>query len=356
MVATTGQAAGQPQAQPAPQAGGAQDEAARKGAARAKLMEGDALLKQGAYQDALAVFEEAYALYPSPKIHYDFGLAYQGMGRGADALEAFEVFLREVNDAQPEVRAKAVAARDDLLARVGVVRVTADVNGASILIDGREVGRTPYGRDIRLDPGPHMLTVDRGGGLVPFTQRLAVRAATVVVVDARFADGAGALHGPPSLASTSSATGDSSRDPTSASAVAGDGAPDGRAPPGWLRPAAWTAAGIGLAALTVGAISWAVKESKFKSFNNSAACDRALPNDGGTTCHDLVGSGETAKGIAIGAFISAGVFGLASTAAFLLTSRHGGDGEGGTGLSFSCGPTLDQALDHSWGGSCTGRF
>src|SRR5688572_3894649 len=60
---------------------GARD--AVRDAARAKLVEGVDALKRGEHQIALDRFEAAYALVPSPKIHYDFGLAYVGLGRHA---------------------------------------------------------------------------------------------------------------------------------------------------------------------------------------------------------------------------------------------------------------------------------
>ncbi|MEP6653702.1 MAG: tetratricopeptide repeat protein [Myxococcales bacterium] len=76
----------------------------KRSAARARLVDGDHLLKTGEFQQALAAFKDAYALFPSPKIHYNFALAYQGMGRNADALEALDTFLRDATDVRPEVR------------------------------------------------------------------------------------------------------------------------------------------------------------------------------------------------------------------------------------------------------------
>lgn len=161
--------------EPAPQ----QD---KKAQARTKLVEGDRLLKLGEFQQALAVFKDAYDLYPSPKIRYNFGLAYEGMGRNADALEAFDAFLVEATDASPETRDRAVAARNTLMGRVGTLRVVADVEGAAIVVDGRDMGKTAPARELRLDPGPHLLLVDRGGGTAPFTQRLDVAAGAAVTV------------------------------------------------------------------------------------------------------------------------------------------------------------------------------
>ncbi|MEP6652623.1 MAG: PEGA domain-containing protein [Myxococcales bacterium] len=145
---------------------------AKKAAAREKLVAGDRLLKQGEFQQALAAFKEAYVLFPSAKIHYNFGLAYQGMGRIAEALDAFDAFLEGAPDAQPEVRERARATLEGLMGQVGTVRVTADLDGASVIVDGRDVGKTPLARNLRLDPGPHLLLVDGGVARQSFTQRL----------------------------------------------------------------------------------------------------------------------------------------------------------------------------------------
>ena len=345
-VSLVGQtAAGRALAQSPGPPSSAQDAAqieARRGAARAKLVEGDGLLKQGSYIEALGAFKEAYALFPSPKIHYNFGLALKGMGRNAEAMEAFDRFLAEANDASPDARARAVASRNDLLTRVGVVRVTAEVDGASILIDGREHGRTPQSSEIHLDPGPHMLTVDRGGGRLPFTERLEVRAGVPLSVVARFPDAPG--DAAPQGVTVPVKPVDDGRAVT----------PAGQAP-GWLRPAAWTAAGVGAVALVTGSVSWAVKESKISSFNRDPACYKGLPNDGGATCHDLLESGETARSIGIAGFIAAGVFGIASAAAFVVHGRAVGDGAGKAAVSFRCGVAPDRSGE-GLRASCAGRF
>jgi tetratricopeptide (TPR) repeat protein len=94
---------------------------ATRAAARRKLVEGVDALKRGDYQAALARFEEAYALVPSPKIHYDFGLAYVGLERPAEALAAFERFLAEAPDAPPDKRENAASLVSTLRARVAEV-------------------------------------------------------------------------------------------------------------------------------------------------------------------------------------------------------------------------------------------
>jgi hypothetical protein len=86
--------------------------------ARAKLVDGVELLRRGAPASALTAFQEAYALVPSPKIKYDFGLAYLGLRRDAEALSAFEQFLAEAPDAPADKRRRAEQYRDTLRARL----------------------------------------------------------------------------------------------------------------------------------------------------------------------------------------------------------------------------------------------
>jgi hypothetical protein len=98
------------------QPGAPTDEA--RAAARRELVEGVAAMKTGDYQAALARFEAAYAIVPSPKIQYDFGLAYVGLGRPAEALAAFERFLAEATDAPADKREKAASRVTMLRARI----------------------------------------------------------------------------------------------------------------------------------------------------------------------------------------------------------------------------------------------
>ena len=129
-------------------------EAARE-AARALLVDGVDLLRKGQYAPALIKFEQAYALVPSPNIHYNRALAYVGLGRNAEALEAFETFLAQADHAPPGTREKAGRDRESLRARVATVAVTSDPRGADVTIDGRARGVTPLGGSLYLDPGPH---------------------------------------------------------------------------------------------------------------------------------------------------------------------------------------------------------
>jgi hypothetical protein len=140
----------------------AADARARR-AARSKLVEGVTLLQRGDYAAALSRFEEARALVPSPKIEYDLGLAYLGLGRSVEALDSFDRFLAEAPDAPADKRAKALHHADALRARLPRVAVSADAAGIEVIVDGRSRGTTPLAHPIYLEPGHHELALQRPG-------------------------------------------------------------------------------------------------------------------------------------------------------------------------------------------------
>jgi PEGA domain-containing protein len=136
------------------------------GRARAKLHEGASALDDGDYEAALARFQEAFQIVPSPKIQFDFGLAYAGLARHADA---FERFLAEAKDAPAANRAEAERHVAELRRRVGTVVITCDTAGAEVKLDGRTLGKTPLAKKVYVGLGAHEIVV-RAGARAPFLE------------------------------------------------------------------------------------------------------------------------------------------------------------------------------------------
>jgi hypothetical protein len=128
-----------------------------KSDARDRLDEGSALYRKDDFQGALRKFEEARALYPSPKIYFNLGQALNRLGRTAAAVDAFERFLAEAPDAPPERRLDAEQLLRELRPQVGFLRVSA-APGSEIAVDGQTAGTAPLRRTIPVDPGPHQVT------------------------------------------------------------------------------------------------------------------------------------------------------------------------------------------------------
>jgi PEGA domain len=128
--------------------------------ARARQLkdEGAAALARGDAAAALSRFEEAYRIFPSPKLLYNVGLAQAGLARSAEALESFEAFLAGAPEAPADARAYAESQIVLLRLRVATLTVNASVDGAEISADGRRLGVAPLGRAIHVPPGSHELT------------------------------------------------------------------------------------------------------------------------------------------------------------------------------------------------------
>jgi hypothetical protein len=338
-----------------------------KSAAKKKLVEGGELLKRGDFQAALARFEEAHALVPSPKIQYDFGLAYMGLGRNAAAVEAFESFLAQATDASAESLGNARRYRRELIEKITRVTVLADVDGAVIYVDGHSYGVTPRTEDILLDPGPHLLLVEKEGTDKPFTQRFDAAAGQSITLSAT-------LHAPSPAADKSrprklhaGATATAEAPPAPAHV---DSAPSGIVaaspavpaptpatgePPPWMTPTAWTAAGLAAVGLGLGGIEWAIKEQKYGKFN-SEGCDIAKPALGGGDCSSLLHDGDSAKRVAIIGFVSGGALAAASAGLFIWRATETSHAASGSairdrGVALACAPALT-----GLGAACALRF
>jgi hypothetical protein len=183
MAASAAHAA--PAAPPVAPAPPATTEAARE-TARARLVEGVELLRQKQFAQALTKFDEAYALVPSANIFYDRGLAYQGLGRDADALEAFDAFLASADHAPPGTRDKATHEREALRERVATLAVTSDPPGAEISVDGRRRGVTPLSGALYIDAGPHEVAARNTSNGIVTTERIVAAPRETVRLTLRF--------------------------------------------------------------------------------------------------------------------------------------------------------------------------
>jgi hypothetical protein len=326
-----------------------------KSAARRKLVEGADLLKRGEYQTALARFQAAYDLVPSPKIQYNFGLAYMGLGRNADALEAFQTFLSEASDATTETITRARVYKDGLVQKICRLTVRADFDGASIAIDGRSYGSTPRFEEILVDPGVHWLLVERPGIAKPFNKRFDATAGRSLTIEAKLLTTEPGRTARPraetSLAASAesgAATGSSHRDLAGIVTAPPESSPG--APPRWVRWTAFTTGGLAVLALGFGTVEWVVKEQRYRKFNQDPSCDRAFADRGGANCAASLTAGDRAKSLGYAGFAVAGALGVASTVFFLV--GRGGHNGAASESALACTPSLTTAP----GGACSLRF
>lgn len=275
--------------------------AATKTEAKAKLQRGAQLLQQGEFAQALAQFKEAYELVPSPKIYFNFGIAYVGLARYSEALESFEKFTQEAKNASSGNLADARQQIDSLLGKVERVQVTSDRDGAEVSIDGRSYGLTPLAHPIYVDPGAHQLIVqDHDRPLVENFNAFAGKEGSLVMRFEAPADKAEHATEPPNLSLTPPHSADVTISTTPGEEQDVRLPEDRRKLRHRLRVASFIGAGVGVACGVTGFVLRGIATTKYNDINSSPGAGHTYnPSDGNYTTFDAAGVGLIVAGSAL---------------------------------------------------------
>jgi hypothetical protein len=112
------------------------------------------------YVEALALFQKAYDLSPSYVILFNIAKMAALTGDPARAIRAYQCHVVEGGaEVSPERRAEVEAEVARLKLDVGTLRVDADVDAATVELDGSIVGQTPLEAPVVANPGTRRLTV-----------------------------------------------------------------------------------------------------------------------------------------------------------------------------------------------------
>jgi len=139
--------------------------------ARVLFRQANKLFSRGMYLDALQEYREAQKLYRSFKIDLNIGATLDAMGRRTEAAAFIERFLVQSASAPAEIINAATKRLTELKKKLSSVKVSSLVEGATLRVDGKAVGKTPIELPIYLEPGSHELTLEREGHL-PTTRKL----------------------------------------------------------------------------------------------------------------------------------------------------------------------------------------
>jgi hypothetical protein len=143
---------------------------------------GDAALDTKHYAEALAAYDEAYAIMPTAALLYNRGRALDFLGRYPEALEAIEAFAKE---APPELRDRVPGLPrllEDLRSRVGKLTVTAAVPGARVLVNDKQIAMTPMASSMAVAAG-HLSIEVFAEGYFPMRRELDLAGGTARTVD-----------------------------------------------------------------------------------------------------------------------------------------------------------------------------
>ncbi len=126
------------------------------------------------YEQALAGYRRAQALFPSIKILLNIAITLDVMGRGPEAVPLLERFLEVGTSTSRKARREAQARLASLRKRLARIRVKVSPPGARVFVGQRPV--TPAREEgwLYLEPGTHVVSV-RKDGFITYVQKVALK-------------------------------------------------------------------------------------------------------------------------------------------------------------------------------------
>lgn len=313
----------------------------RRRAARADLPE--ALVEQGLQsrearrdEEALAKFERAHAIAPTPRTRAQIALAEQALGRWAAAEVDLAGALASKDPWIAKHRATLEAALGTIRAHLGDLVVSGGIEGAEVTVDGARVGALPLAGPLRLEVGTHTLEVARHG-FYPVSKPVAIvaDAPARVALDMlpRSSGERDTPPPPPPIATIQPPP-----------AVQPPASPPSRSSLGFTVAGVGVGvAGLGLVGLGIGGI--AARGAQVSAYNEDATCPPIDAPSKPAPCQARVDSARTWETVGIVGFV-AGAALVSGGAAVVLLGALGGSGPK---AAFGCVPSYAGLV-------CDGRF
>jgi hypothetical protein len=142
---------------------------AREAEAREHYAQGVELYRARRYALALAQFEQAYALHADPRLLFTLGQVQYELEEYARAVLSLRAYLQQASSIPAERRDLVTSQLATLQEKTGYLAVYVDVPGATISVDGENVGVSPL-RRLLVDIGEHRIGVTHPGYLAAAVQ------------------------------------------------------------------------------------------------------------------------------------------------------------------------------------------
>ena len=132
--------------------------------AKESFANGVALYNEGDYQGALAEFLSAYEAKPHHSVLYNIAQCYQMIDANQKAIAYYEQYLDEGADyIKEKKKAQVLEEIGKIKALLTPVTVKVAPDGADVSVDGKGVGTAPIEEVLYLDPGEHVILVEKQG-------------------------------------------------------------------------------------------------------------------------------------------------------------------------------------------------
>jgi hypothetical protein len=129
--------------------------------ARKHFSQGLKLYKDGDFDAALIQFERAYAVKPNFKVLYNIAQCHFELHQYVEARDKLSQYLKE-GDATIEAERKTQVESDlrDLQHRIAHLKLSVNVDGATVYIDGKKAGVTPLSGAVDVSEGQRTVSVE----------------------------------------------------------------------------------------------------------------------------------------------------------------------------------------------------
>jgi tetratricopeptide (TPR) repeat protein len=299
----------------------------------ALIHHGVELRKQGREEEALAEFRRAHDLKPSPRSRAQIAFAEQALGQWVKAETDLLQALAQSDDAWiARNQETLLLALETIREHLGTLEIESNVAGASISVNGSEVGRSPLPAPLRVAAGITSIEVHAAGyGTVERTidvpARGEVKAAIVIVPLTAPLPVTDAPASHPQAAPASTRTGGGVA-PAPAAVAEAAGSPHSAASEASLARDAggrrshtlgWVALAASSLLLGTGVVAHVVRENNAAVYNDDSRCFYGkLTRD--ERCGDRRSATDTASVIAVSGYAAGGVALVVGLT--LLLARH----------------------------------
>lgn len=128
--------------------------------ARAHLARGNNLAARNQYGTALREFLDAYATAGDSAVFYNIGQCHVALGHPVEAIDAFSRYLTDGGARVPSGRADLLGAQIAMLeSRIAELTIVIVGSDGQVKVDGRDLGRSPLPRPLRLNAGSYHVSV-----------------------------------------------------------------------------------------------------------------------------------------------------------------------------------------------------
>ena len=136
---------------------------------RTVVEEAKAKVNADDYEGALRVLADAYDRAPHPALLWPIAELYLQLQRPTEGLKILDRYVAVVptNKMPAGQQLNDVAKmRDQFNAQFGKLTITADEQGATVVVDGKPAGQVPLTAPLSLDPGRHKVELQAGRSTV----------------------------------------------------------------------------------------------------------------------------------------------------------------------------------------------